>query len=330
MSQYAHLSTPDPEILQGLAALPKFEPPKDIASVREQMEMLAARNNELFKHQLPDASLYRVEDHVVPVDGGQIRVQCTIPTAKAREDTTYPLLVYFHSGGWSSGTIAQDERLLRNTCVSKQITTVAVEYRLAPEHPYPTQLNDSFAALKWAAENTAILNVSLSKGFIVAGQSAGGEITGILTHRARDDSFFHDKPLTGQILEVPAIIHPLGYPEQYKDELLSTEQNKDSPFLSREQMTAFLSVYGASPTDVEAWPLLQKSHEGLPPAVLHICGMDPLRDDGILYNKVLKEAGVKTKFHMYPGAPHIFQLVLPQLEISKRYLDDFSTGLQSQ
>ncbi len=114
-----------------------------------------------------------------------------------------------------------------------------------------------------------------------------------------------------------------------------------------QSVTSVAGVYGASPTDPEAWPLLQKNHEGLPPAVLHICGMDPLRDEGILYNKVLKEAGVKTKFYMrvncplpflarskaalynrYPGAPHVFQLVLPQLEISQRYLDNFKTGLQ--
>jgi len=132
-----------------------------------------------------------------------------------------------------------DDTYMRRLCVDLQISILNVQYRLAPEFPFPTGINDAYAALKWAAENTSQLSSSPSKGFIVGGLSAGGNFTAVLSRRARDDPFFEGRQLTGQLLQVPVIIHPSAYPEEYKAELNSFEQLKEAPFLTK----TFMELY---------------------------------------------------------------------------------------
>ncbi|KAJ7069846.1 Alpha/Beta hydrolase protein [Mycena amicta] len=212
------------------------------------------------------------------------------------------------------------------------MSVLNVEYRLAPENRHPTQVNDAFEAIKWAAENAPLLRADLKKGFILGGLSAGGHLTAVLAHRVRDDPFFKDRPVTGHVIQFPAVLHPDAYPEEYKDRLLSYQQNKNAPILSWESVVwlwhQFLDGTGISPSDPEVSPLLYPSHEGLSPVIIQVAGLDPLRDEALLYDQVLRKAGVKTRTITYPGVPHGFNYVFGSMKAASKFEEDYRDGLR--
>ncbi|KAJ7112277.1 Alpha/beta hydrolase fold-3, partial [Mycena epipterygia] len=160
---------------------------------------------------------------------------------------------------------------------------------LAPEHPFPTGLNDCYAVLKWIANNTSKISGALTKGFLVGRLSAGGSYVAAVTHRARYDPFFQDRKITGHILEVPTLLHPgAAIPEKFKTDLLSMEQKKDAPLLSKANHGFFYNCLKADPSNLEISPLLL-SHKNLPPAYIQISGLDPLCDEALLYDRLLRE-----------------------------------------
>ncbi|KAL4242887.1 AB hydrolase superfamily protein [Abortiporus biennis] len=220
---------------------------------------------------------------------------------------------------------------LRPTVVKLQVVLISVDYRLAPEFPFPTGLNDSYAALKWALENAAVLKIYPSKGVLVGGASSGANFAGAIALRARDDHFFKQPgfSVTGQVLRVPSVVHPgADIPEEYKKELLSMEQNKDVPILNKSDILQIIEYYQAPPNDPDISILLAPSHSGLPPAFFQIAGYDTLRDEGILYEKVLKESGVQTKIEIYPGVPHGGPSPFPHLPAATKCANDFDKGLE--
>jgi len=175
----------------------------------------------------------------------------------------------------------------------------------------------------------SLLSASLSKGFIVGGMSSGGNLTAVITHRARDDPFFADKKITGQILMIPTVLHLDGYPTEYKSELLSLEQNRDSPLLGETDLRRLFGWIGApDATDPEISPLRYSSHRDIPPAYIQVCGLDPLRDEALLYDKLLREAGVVTKLDIYPGVPHTFHIFAPKIKQAVKFERDFRDGLR--
>ncbi|KAJ7623551.1 alpha/beta hydrolase fold-domain-containing protein [Roridomyces roridus] len=329
MAEYSYSSQPDPEFAPFVEAF-KFDPPlrsfDPVTRRAKYNDLFIKGGTKAYASRQPKDTEYCVADHQVAVHNGSIVVRSYIPVTEPA--STFPLLVWMHSGGWTDGDIRVDDQLLRAICVESQITTVNVEYRLAPEHPYPTGLNDSYAAVKWAAESASRLSVDLKKGFVVGGASAGANLSAVVAHRARDDAFFKANQLTGQLLQIPAVVHPEAVPEKYKPVLLSLEQNKDAPVLDRPAVDWFFEQYGGAPTNPEVSPLLYKSHAGLPPTVLQICGMDLLRDEAILYNKLLQEEGVKTKMTLYPGVPHSFHPFVPTIAAAVKLEKDFSEGLK--
>ncbi|OBZ73134.1 AB hydrolase superfamily protein B1A11.02 [Grifola frondosa] len=292
----------DPEFAALLAQLPPPPPETDdVLVIRDRFNVVLSVYANFNARSLPSETEYRVEDHKVPVDGGEITVRCVIPTpAGAQADTSFPVLFWMHGGGWTVGNIDTDDFYLRILCVDLQISIVNVEYRLAPEHPFPAGLNDCYAALKWVANNAAALHASLSRGFIVAGLSAGANLAAVLAHRALEDPFFKEKRVTGQVMQAPMTVHLHGYPEKYKAELLAMEENKDAPILNRREIEKIARRLQAPPEDPEISPLLYPSHKGLAAAYLQVMTFDPLRDDGLLYEKVLRESGVKTKIDVIP------------------------------
>ncbi|KAL0068747.1 hypothetical protein AAF712_004076 [Marasmius tenuissimus] len=171
-------------------------------------------------------------------------------------------------------------------------------------------------------------NASLEKGFILGGASAGGNLAAVLSFITRNDDFYKDKPITGQLLHVPNIVHPQAYPEKYKSSLLSLEQNKDAPQMTKDFLVKFQEIYNGPPTDPRVSPLLLTTHKGLPPAFIQVCGLDPLRDEGLLYEKVLKEAGVPTKLVVYPGVSHGFENAFFNIKQAVKLREDFHLGLE--
>jgi acetyl esterase/lipase len=181
-----------------------------------------------------------------------------------------------------------------------------------------------------AAENASALGADPSKGFLVGGTSAGGNIAAAISHLARDEKL--SPPLTGCHLMIPAVCNIDALPEKYKKDQHSWEQNKNAAILGRKACDLFWDCYvPASERDNELFsPLVFKTgHANLPPHYLQICGADPLRDEALIYEMMLREEeGLKTKVDVYPGLPHGFWSVFPTIESSKRFIEESVKGVQ--
>ncbi|CAL1707385.1 unnamed protein product [Somion occarium] len=327
MAHWTEYSTPDAELAPLLAKLPpSILGLDDPVATREKLKHMLPAMQKATQHELPPDADYRVEDRKIPVEGGEITIRCLVPTSESGK--TFPVLVWFHGGGWSMGSIDMDDYSLRRICVTLQIVIVNVDYRLVPEHPFPTSLDDCYAGLKWTAENASLISGAVDKGFLVGGFSAGASAATIVAHRARDDAFFQGCPLTGQALQVPQVVHPDACPEQYKPLFRSIEQNKDAPILNREGLLKSNAFVGARPDDPNLFILLAPSHANLPPTFIQVAGADPLRDDGLVYEQVLRESGVQTKFEVYPGMPHGGRAMFPNTAIYKKWDKDQLEGLR--
>ncbi|KAH9934605.1 Alpha/Beta hydrolase protein [Amylocystis lapponica] len=226
MSQYSHLSEVDPELAAVLPFLPLE--PEGFLTIDERRAGLDAHiKNSIAPslHRLSHSShrtQYDVQEHQVPVDGGEITVRCVVPTPTGDEGKSFPVLVWFHGGGSPlrynyvrlNVRLEMDDSILKIISVDAQLVTVNVDYRLAPEHKFPTSTHDSYAAVKWAAEHTSLLHVDLSKGFVVGGPSSGANIATVIAHKAANDDCFATRKLTGQILGMPHVTNALDVPEE--------------------------------------------------------------------------------------------------------------------
>ncbi|TEA15168.1 AB hydrolase superfamily protein [Colletotrichum sidae] len=250
-----------------------------------------------------------------------------------------PLIVMYHEGGWSMGDMSDEDVNCRLFSRDLGAICVNVEYRLAPEFPYPTYINDCWDALQWAAKTASELGADPSQGFIIGGGSAGGNITAVLAHLARDNDL--SPPVTGQYLCVPAItcfLPPEAIPEQYRPEYLShpsVTPTKD-PVAGTTAEKAVEVVQALLKPDLES-PLFvpfhygktEQGHKGVAPAYFQVAGLDPLRDEGLIYERVLREeAGVKTKLDIYPGLPHYFWTNYPRLTQSRQFVEDTVKGVR--
>ncbi|KAJ3486744.1 hypothetical protein NLI96_g4021 [Meripilus lineatus] len=313
MSQYTHYSEITPEIAEVIGKLPPYASNGDFKADRDAAHAMMQASLDAQKEFLPPDSAYLVKDHFLSVEGGEILLRSVTPTPQEGEQDTFPLLVWYHGGGWAVGDAIFDDYYLRGLSVELRVSILNVNYRLAPENPFPVGHNDCFSALKWAAENALLLKASLEKGFIVAGQSAGGNLAGSVALRAAEDPLFER----------------MAVPEKYQSQLLSLEQNKDAPVVSKKAMELVRGWLCAPPDDPVFSILLHPAHAKAPPTYIQVCGLDPLRDEGILYAKVIEEAGVRVKFDVYKGLPHAGHTMFPQLKVSKKFESDFRAHLLS-
>ncbi|RDX45680.1 hypothetical protein OH76DRAFT_1533590 [Lentinus brumalis] len=326
----------DPELAAILAANPAFTqapppPPPGVSEwdfARQMTKIGSGANADYYKERLPDPSQYIVSDKRIPVEGpdGEITVRYIRPSGG--DEDSYPVLVWWHGGGWVVGDLDMDDNHLRTIAVELKIVIVNVNYRHAPEYPFPTPFEDSYTALKWVAENAAELKVDLKKGFIVAGDSAGANMAAAISIKARDDPFFAGHPLTGQYLREPAVAYPGAHPEKYKAAIRSFDIYADMPLLSKKAALRFFETYGPPPSDVRVSPILASSHSGLPPAFIQVMELDLVRDDGIVYEQVLREAGVPVKLIQYPGVFHGFYYAFPGISSAVKLDRDAREGIQ--
>ncbi|KAF2705440.1 alpha/beta-hydrolase [Pleomassaria siparia CBS 279.74] len=237
-----------------------------------------------------------------------------------------PLLVFYHGGGFVSGfpeTFEPEAELLTKEL---GVTVLGVAYRVAPENIFPTAVNDAVDSLKWQP-----LGADPSKGFIVAGSSAGGNLAAGAARNSIDSNL--SPPLTGVFLNVPLLVHPTAVPEKFKPHYNSEEEFKDGMILDRRGMQdsslIVADAYQWDPTSKEASPLLwPKGSKPHPPTYIQVCGADPLRDDGLIYESILREEGVPTRLDVYPGLPHGSLNFMPMLSQSKKALVDVKDGVQ--
>lgn len=222
-----------------------------------------------------------------------------------------PLIVYYHGGGWTIGSPEDTASSCRRLVQELGVTCVAPSYRQGPEYPFPAVINDAWDALKWIVANAEPeLGVSLPFGLVLGGSSAGGSMSAILAHLARDEGLF--PAITGTFLLAPSILPPeieVALPECYKEIYLSRTQEecKKDPVLSPALAKIFQDSVKADKQSPMFVPFIRPTgHQDLPKTYLQICGMDVNRDEDLIYEDVLKENGVLTKSNVYPGMPHIF------------------------
>ena len=206
------------------------------------------------------------------------------------------VVVYFHGGGFVMGSIGIMDAVARNLADVSGAVVISVEYRLAPEHPYPAGLDDCEAATRWAVANTGRFGVPPHL-VAVAGESAGGNLAAAVSLRARDAG---DLTLAGQVLI---------YPATAGTEVFPSRKEFDGLVISLAAGEQFWKAYSGGrdlDSDQYAVPLSAKSLAGLPPALVILGGCDMLRDEGRAYAKRLSDVGVDVEEVCYAGQPHGF------------------------
>ncbi|KAH8821881.1 Alpha/Beta hydrolase protein [Xylogone sp. PMI_703] len=324
LGQTSSLSEIDPEFKELLASLaaPKFSANLNIDALRERVIASKRAANSLYSELGKNIT---IEDRDIKVrDGASIPIRIYSPI-DSTEDELHPLFVMIHGGGWATGSLESEEVNCKLLCEKLGIVMVDVGYRLAPEHKFPTGLHDGYDAVKWAAENASNLKADLRKGFILGGSSSGANLCAAIIHTLRDESFA--PPLTGCYLDIPALIHPKAVPTELQQYYLSYEQNMEAPVLPRILLNQFHEWYQGDPFSPEVSPLLNPNgHRNLPPIYLKVCGLDPLRDEALIFEKHLRDADVPTRLDIYPGLPHSFTATFPQLSASRKSLNDTVEG----
>lgn len=259
-------------------------------------------------------------------DGANLRAKLYQPTNPPKNGS--PLIVMFHGGGFCIGAPEGEEQSCRNFVQAFGATCIAASYRLAPEFKFPYAPKDGWDCLKWAAANAKSWGADPSVGFVVGGTSAGGNIAAVLAHVARDEKL--SPPLTGQYLVVPALLPASKVPEKYRPYYLSYEQNKTAPVLPVAAIDMFMNGYQPDEDDAVWYVPFNhpKGHKDLPPALFQIDGLDPLRDEAIIYERVLREEnGIKTKSYIYPGLPHGHWGFFPFLKGSEKFRQEQVDGM---
>jgi len=243
----------------------------------------------------PAPEVARVRLHVVH---GRFALRGYWP-ALAAPEARLPALVYYHGGGWVIGDLDTHDVLCRELANAVRCAVFAVDYRLAPEHPFPAAVEDACDALAWVAENADALGVDAAR-LAVGGDSAGGNLAAVAALAARDAG----RPkLAAQLLVYPATDQHGGFP--------SHERNAEGYLLTRQAIEYFRGHYLPDARlwgDWRASPLRAPDHRAVAPAFVLTAGFDPLRDEGLAYAERLAEAGVEVSYREYPDMIHGFLL----------------------
>lgn len=234
-----------------------------------------------------------VADRVIPGPAGDIPVRVYRPSA----ETELPVVAYLHGGGWVIMGIETHDWICRRLANAAGAVVVSVEYRLAPEHPFPAPLDDCMAVTRWLAEHADELGADATR-LAIAGDSAGGNLAAAVTLASRADDGPH---LLAEVLVYPATDAACATP--------SFVQNADGYLLTASSMRWFWDQYlgpDGHSDDGYASVLRHPDLAGLPPTLVITAEHDPLRDEGEAFAEHLGEAGVDVTLHRYDGMVHGF------------------------
>ena len=242
--------------------------------------------------EAPGPEMASVRDTRVRASGGFVPVRVLTPVARPRG-----VIVYYHGGGWVTGSLADYDKLGRLLAQRTGCTVILVDYRLAPEYRFPTAVDDSWAALRWSDEHRTDL-AGARVPLIVAGDSAGGNLSAIMAQRARAAG--------GPAIALQVLIYPVTDCDL---ESTSYRDPANQLMLSRATMAWFWDHYAPDPEarlHPDASPLRSTDLLRLPPAAVLTAEHDVLRDEGELYATRLMKAGVPVRHRRFAGQMHGF------------------------
>ena len=257
-----------------------------------------------------------VLDRTIPGPAGDLPIRIYTPNGAG----PFPLLMYFHSGGFVVGSVAGSDGICRALCHGAGYSVVSVDYRLAPEHPFPAAPDDCLAATRWAAAHAADFNADATR-VVVAGDSAGGNLAAVTALRCRDEG---GPALRGQLLVYPVT-------DYHTPATASYLENANGYLLTRDLMIWFWGHYLKDAADAHhphAAPLRAPDLRGLPPALVITAEYDPLRDEGEAYAERLQAASVSTVLSRYDGMFHGFFTLGDLLAESRQATAEASAWLQ--
>jgi len=261
----------------------------------------------------PVGELAVVRDLEMEGPGGPLKLR--LYDARA-ERGPGPLMVFYHGGGFVLGDLDTHEPFCAELARRLDLPVVAVDYRLAPEHPWPAGVEDAMAAARWLAGNPAELGRAVT-GLVLAGDSAGGNFTIVTSLSLRDEPA--PVPVLAQWPIYPAADPIQGYP--------SFQDFAEGYLLSRAAMRWFDDCYRPDPKDWRYAPLL-KSQEGMPPTLVTTAGLDPIRDQGRVYAAACAQAGVPTIFLEAEGNIHGFLNLRKAIPSSEQDMADGIAALK--
>lgn len=253
-----------------------------------------------------------IQDLTVPGPDGAPDVSVRLYRPE-KQDGELPGVLYLHGGGFVIGSVDAFHAETSRIAAEVGAVVLSVNYRLAPEHPFPAAIEDAYAALTWLAENAEQLGVDTDR-IAVAGESAGAGLAAGVALYARD----HDGPaLRMQYLGIPALDDRL--------ETTSTRTFTDTPGWKRSNAEVAWDFYlgaegirGGDSVSPYAAPARAEDLTGLPPTYITAAEFDPLRDEDLHYAQRLTAAGVPTELHLFPGTFHGASQMAPESEVSRR------------
>ena len=279
----------------------------DIPTARAELDGLAA---ERFA-AVPDIPGVEMEDHWVPGAPGDPDVMVRVYTPSG-VDGPVPGLYWMHGGGMVMGNVRMDDLKCKEVVADTGCMVASVEYRLAPEHPHPAPIEDCYAGLKWFAANSDALGLDRSR-IAIGGGSAGGGLAAALALVARDRG------------EVEVCFQQLIYPMLDDRNITPSSHYVQHPKVWNRQanIAGWSALLGkpAGSDDVSPYasPARAEDLSGIPPAFIIVGELDLFVDEDIEYAQRLIQAGVPTELHVFPGAFHGSDLMLPMSENSRRW-----------
>jgi len=309
----------DPELKGPVKTMLSQMPPNDfnnLPAARAASKQMMA----MMKSQIPDIPGVATEDKKIPGPTGAPDVAVRIYRPE-NQSVLLPALLWIHGGGYMLGELDNEDFTAKNYVLAGNCVVVSVDYRLAPENPFPAPLEDCYAALKWLATNADELRVDKSR-IAIGGASAGGGLASGLALLARDRQ------------EVKVFFQLLVYPMLNDCNIEpASDTLPDALFWTRESNLMGWRCYlgcepGGKNIPYHAAAYRADNLEGLPPAYITVGDIDLFAQEDIEYAGRLVEAGVPTELHVYPGGPHAFDMLVPGADISKRFVADIHRVLK--
>ncbi|MBQ1499159.1 MAG: alpha/beta hydrolase [Sphingomonas sp.] len=303
----------DPMIAQ-LVAAGAGEPPIDTLPIETVRRAMRARTGQLLPCR---AEIAGVRDLAIPAPHGDIPARLYTPV-----EGDPPLVLFFHGGGWAICDLDTHDNQCRRLCADAGAAVLSIDYRLAPEHPFPAPLDDCVGATRWAARNPALLGADAGR-LVLAGDSAGGNIAAAAALALRDSG---GPAVCAQLLVYPALAHPSQPSGSY-------DTFAEGFGLSRRSMAYFWRLYlgedGVEPPALAA-PLRAEDLTRLPPALIVTAEYDVLRDEGERYAERLREAGVETRTMRIESVNHGFLALEAMLPAADAAFREIGTWLRER